>query len=160
MIGVILVFVNSSSSVYVKIFMLGAMSLASLILFWAIRSASLLPFPCSVGIAFAWSSWWAFTCVYVVWGFGLSVCRVCLCLYNLCVVGVWLGWRVFHVWVLIANWWLHCAVWMPSIYIGVGLCGSLMIILSLKIICPSVKEWLVNACKVILSKYLWYCVVL
>ena len=33
MIGVILVFVNSSSSVYVKIFMLGAMSLASLILF-------------------------------------------------------------------------------------------------------------------------------
>ena len=56
MIRVILVFVNSSSSVYVKIFMLGAMSLASLILFWAIRSASLLPVPCSVGIAFAWSS--------------------------------------------------------------------------------------------------------
>ena len=49
-------------------------------------------------------------------------------------------------------------MWMPSIYIGVGLCGSLMIILSRKIICPSVKEWLVNACKVILSKYLWYCV--
>ena len=55
-IGAILVFVNSSSSVYVKIFMLGAMSLASLSLFWAIRSASLLPVPCSVGSAFAWSS--------------------------------------------------------------------------------------------------------
>ena len=55
-IGVILVFVNNSSSVYVKIFMWGAMSLASVSLFWAIRSASLLPVPCSVGIALAWSS--------------------------------------------------------------------------------------------------------
>ena len=34
-VGVILVFVNSSSSVYVKIFMLGSMSFASLSLFWA-----------------------------------------------------------------------------------------------------------------------------
>ena len=55
-IGVILAFVNSSSSVYVKIFMLGAIILASLRLFWAMRSASLLPVPCSVGSAFAWSS--------------------------------------------------------------------------------------------------------
>ena len=52
----ILVFVNSSSSVYVKIFMLGTMSFASLSLFWAIRSASLLPVPFSVGSALAWSS--------------------------------------------------------------------------------------------------------
>ena len=52
-IGVVLVVVNSSSSVYVKIVMLGAICLASWSLFWAIRSASLLPVPCSVGRAFA-----------------------------------------------------------------------------------------------------------
>ena len=52
----ILAVVNSSSSVYVKIFMLRAIIFASSSLFWAIRSASLLPVPCSVGSAFAWSS--------------------------------------------------------------------------------------------------------
>ena len=65
---------------------------------------------------------------------------------------------MFHVCVRIANCWSDCAGWMPSIYTGVGLCGILMIIFSRIIICPSVREWLVNACKVILSKYLWYCV--
>ena len=34
--------------------------------------------------------------------------------------------------------------------------SSLRIVFSRIIICPSVREWLVNACKVILSKYLWY----
>ena len=55
-IGVILLGVNSSSSVYLKILMLGAISFASLSLFWGMRSASLLPVPCSVGSALAWSS--------------------------------------------------------------------------------------------------------
>ena len=65
---------------------------------------------------------------------------------------------MFHVCVRIANCWSHFAWCMPSIYTGVGLCGSLMIIFSRIIICPRVREWLVNACKVIFSKYLWYCV--
>ena len=36
--------------------------------------------------------------------------------------------------------------------------SSLRIVFSRIIICPSVREGLVNACKVTLSKYLWYCV--
>ena len=71
---------------------------------------------------------------------------------------MWLGLRVFHVWVLIANWWSHCAGCMPSMYTGVGLCGSLRSIFSRIIICPSVRDWVVNACRVILSRYVWYCV--
>ena len=44
-----------------------------------------------------------------------------------------------------------CLVYALYIY----WCG---IIFSRIIICPRVREWLVNACKVIFSKYLWYCV--
>ena len=69
-----------------------------------------------------------------------------------------LGWRIFHVCVRIANCCSQFEWWMPSIYTGVGLCGILMIILSRIIICPSVREWVLNASKVIFSKYRWYCV--
>ena len=61
-IGVVLVVVNKSSMVYEKTLRFGAISRASLILFCAMRSASLLPVPCSVGVVFFWSSWWAFMC--------------------------------------------------------------------------------------------------
>ena len=72
--------------------------------------------------------------------------------------GFWLGLWWFHVCARMANCCSDCAEWMPSIKTGLGLCGSLMIIFSRKIICPSVREGLVNAWKVILSKYVWYCV--
>ena len=47
---------NKSFNVYLKTCMFGAIRRASWILFWAIRSASLLPVPCSVGVALGWSS--------------------------------------------------------------------------------------------------------
>ena len=78
--------------------------------------------------------------------------------YSWTILWVWFGWRVFHVCVRIAKCCSVFAGWRPSIYTGVGLCGSLMIIFSRIMICPSVREWLVNACKVICSKYWWYCV--
>ena len=58
---------NSSFSVYVKSRMLGTITRASSILSCAIKSASLLPVPCSVGVVFGWSSWCALIWEYDVW---------------------------------------------------------------------------------------------